>query len=267
MAARAMHQRRLRCLTGTVQDAKQRLEMVKSLLKSGPVQAVIGTLLGGYMGFVGATTRFERLGLEHIEPIRAGGEGLIGAIWHSRIMLSPAIWPKGAQPAKVLISRSGEGDAIARAAAVNGVGAVRGSSLNMKKREKSKGAMSGFREMVRFIRSGGCMAIMPDGPRGPRMRIGLGPLMIAQMSGAPIIPATWSVRWGKAFNSWDRFLLPFPFGKGVIAYGEPLIVPKEADADRLEALRAELEARLIALTQDADHRCGRERVEPAPASS
>ncbi len=241
--------------------------MVKSLLKSGPVQAVIGTLLGGYMGFVGATTRFERIGVEHIEPIREGGAGLIGAIWHSRIMLSPAIWPKGAQPPKVLISRSGEGDAIARAAAVNGVGAIRGSSLNLKKREKSKGAMSGFREMVRFIRGGGCMAIMPDGPRGPRMRIGLGPLMIAQMSGAPIVPATWSVRWGKTFSSWDRFILPFPFGEGVIAYGEPVTVPKDADAETLEALRAELESRLIALTQDADQRCRRERVEPAPARS
>lgn len=241
--------------------------MGKSFLKSGPVQAVIGTLLGGYMGFVGATTRFERLGLEHIEPIRDGGQGLIGAIWHGRIMLSPAMWPRGAQPAKVLISRSGEGDAIARAAAVNGIGAVRGSSLNMKKREKSKGALSGFREMVRHIRGGGCMAIMPDGPRGPRMRIGAGPLMIAQMSGAPIVPATWSVRWAKAFNSWDRFLLPLPFGRGVIAYGAPITVPEDADADRLEELRAELEARLIALTQDVDRRCGRVPVEPARATS
>jgi lysophospholipid acyltransferase (LPLAT)-like uncharacterized protein len=239
--------------------------MVKSLLKSGPVQAMIGTLLGGYMGLVGATTRFERLGLEHIEPIRQGGKGLIGAIWHGRIMLSPAMWPKGAQPAKVLISRSGEGDAIARAAALNGIGAIRGSSLNMKKREKSKGAMSSFREMVRHIRGGGCMAIMPDGPRGPRMRIGLGPLMVAQMSGAPILPATWSTRWAIQFGSWDRFLLPLPFGRGVIAYGAPITVPRDADAGQLEALRADLEARAVALTQEADRLCGREVIEPADA--
>lgn len=267
MGPDAMRRRRAQCLTAGHVDAKQLIIMARSLLKSGPVQAFIGTLLGGYMGFVGATTRFERIGLEHIQPIREGGEGLMGAIWHGRIMLSPAIWPKGAQEPKVLISRSGEGDAIARAAAVNGIGAIRGSSLNMKKRGKSKGALSGFREMVRFIRGGGCMAIMPDGPRGPRMRIGLGPLMIAQMSGAPIVPATWSVRWAKSFNSWDRFLLPLPFGRGVIAYGEPIYVPKDADADALEILRAELEARLIALTQDADRRCGRDIIEPAPARS
>lgn len=237
--------------------------MAKSVLKSRAVQTAIGTLLGGYMWFVGATTRWERRGVEFIEPIREGGEGLIGAIWHSRIMLSPSIWQKGAQQPKVLISRSGEGDAIARAAAVNGISAIRGSSLNMKKREKSKGAMSGFREMVRFIRGGGCMAIMPDGPRGPRMRIGLGPLMIAQMAGAPIVPATWSTRWAITFNSWDRFVLPLPFGKGVIAYGEPVTVPRDADAETLEALRAELEHRAIALTQDADRACGRNITEPA----
>ena len=263
MAADAMHQRRAECLTRTVQDAKQRSGMVKSLLKSGPVQAMIGTLLGGYMAFVGATTRFERFGLEHIEPILEGGEGLIGVIWHGRIMLSPAMWPKGAQPAKVLISRSGEGGMIARAAAVNRIGAVRGSSLNMKKREKSKGAIGSFREMMRHIRSGGCMAIMPDGPRGPRMRIGLGPLMIAQKSGAPILPATWSTRWAIRFNSWDRFVLPLPFGRGVIAYGAPVTVPKDADEDQLEALRAELEARAITLTQEADRLCGRDVIEPA----
>ena len=237
--------------------------MAKSVLKSAPVQALIGTLLGAYMGFVGATTRWERRGVEIITPIREGQDGLIGTIWHSRIMLSPSIWPKGAQPAKVLISRSGEGDAIARAAALNGVGAIRGSSLNLKKREKAKGAMSGFKQMVRHLRDGGCMAIMPDGPRGPRMRLGLGPLMIAQMAGVPIVPATWSTRWGKTFNSWDRFILPFPFGKGVIAYGEPITVPKEADAETLEALRAELEARMIALTHEVDRLCGRPQTDPA----
>ncbi|MCP2670846.1 lysophospholipid acyltransferase family protein [Maricaulaceae bacterium EIL42A08] len=237
--------------------------MAKSFLKSAPVQAIIGTLLGAYMGFVGATTRWERRGVEHITPIREGRDGLIGTIWHSRIMLSPSIWPKGAQPPKVLISRSGEGDAIARAAAVNGVGAIRGSSMNLRKREKSKGAMSGFKQMVRHLRDGGCMAIMPDGPRGPRMRLGLGPLMIAQMAGVPIVPATWSTRWGKTFNSWDRFILPFPFGKGIIAYGEPITVPRDATPETLEALRTELEARMIALTHLADEACGRIKTEPA----
>jgi len=237
--------------------------MAKSVLKSRAVQTAIGTLVGAYMGVVGATIRWERRGLEHIEPIRASGEGLVGCVWHGRIMLSPSIWPKGAQPVKVLISRSGEGDAIARAAAVNGVGAIRGSSLNMKKKEKLKGAMSSFREMVRHIRKGGCMAIMPDGPRGPRMRMGLGPLMVAQLAGAPILPATWSTRWAITFNSWDRFVLPLPFSRGVIAYGEPMLVPKDADDAALEALRAELEARAVALTQDADHACGRPMIEPA----
>lgn len=257
-----MHRRRAPCLTFGPHDAKQLIKMLKSILKSRPVQAVIGTLLGGYMAFVGATTRWEWRGLENRAPILNGGTGAIGAVWHGRIMVSPRTWPAEPQPRKVFISQSSEGDVIARAASLNGVGAIRGSSLNMKKREKSKGAMSGFKQMVRHLRSGGCMAIMPDGPRGPRMRMGLGPLMIAQIAGVPIVPVTWSSRWAITFNSWDRFILPFPFAKGVIAYGEPLTVPKDADSDALETLRCELEARMIALTNEADALCGRAPIEP-----
>ena len=240
--------------------------MANSVLKSGPAMALVGTLIGAYMRLARATTRWQIVGGQHRDAVSATGKGVIGCIWHGRIMLSPSLWPGDAQPGKVLISRSGEGDAIARAASMNGWGAVRGSSLNVKKKEKSKGAMSGFREMVRHIRSGGCMAIMPDGPRGPRMRLGTGPLMIAQMTGAPLFPTTWSTRWGWTFNSWDRFILPVPFSSGVMAYGEPVYVPKDADSETLEAIRVELEARMIALTQDADARCGRGQTEPADPS-
>jgi lysophospholipid acyltransferase (LPLAT)-like uncharacterized protein len=238
--------------------------MANSVLKSAPVQAFIATLLGGYMGFVGKTTRWERRGMEHIQPLREGGKGVIALVWHGRIMVSPTLWPRGAQPIKVLISQSDDGDIIARAAAMNGVGAVRGSSLNPKKREKTKGAMGAFREMVRQLRGGGCMAIMPDGPRGPRMRMGLGPLTIAQMTGAPIFTATWSTRWAISFKSWDRFVLPLPFSKGILAYGKPVYVPRDADEATLEALRLHLETDLTEITRQADAACGRPIVEPEP---
>jgi lysophospholipid acyltransferase (LPLAT)-like uncharacterized protein len=90
--------------------------------------------------------------------------------------------------------------------------------------------------------------------------------VLARMSGAPLVPATYSVRPGKIFGSWDRFLLPLPFGRGVFAWGEPVAVAADAGPQAMEAARLLLEERMNALMADADGRLGRPAVEPAPAS-
>jgi lysophospholipid acyltransferase (LPLAT)-like uncharacterized protein len=64
-------------------------------------------------------------------------------------------------------------------------------------------------------------------------------------------------------GSWDRFHLALPFSRGVFLWGEPLFVPKDADATQLEALRLSLERQMNALTAEADRRCGHVPVEPA----
>lgn len=235
---------------------------MKSLLASAPVQALIAGLLAGYMSLVKATTRWEVRGLEHAQPVWDSQAGLVGAVWHGRILMTIAAWPKTVQPAGILISRSKEGDVVARVAAHHKVQTVRGSSRN-KKKSKQKGGVTAFREMVRWIKGGGCMAITPDGPRGPRMRASLGAVKLANAAGAPILGLGWSTRHALVFNSWDRFVLPLPFGRGVIIWTEPLTLPRDPDRAQLELARAELEARLIAATQQADAACGRPVIEPA----
>ncbi|MFW6300770.1 MAG: DUF374 domain-containing protein, partial [Oceanicaulis sp.] len=115
--------------------------MVKRILQSAPVQAAIAAILAGYVAFCRATTRWERIGLEHVEPVFTSGRGAVGCVWHGRLIMSVAVWPKHAQPPTVLISRSREGDAIARYAAWFGAQAVRGSSRNAAK-AKQKGGLS-----------------------------------------------------------------------------------------------------------------------------
>lgn len=107
------------------------------------------------------------------------------------------------------------------------------------------------------------MAISPDGPRGPRMRAGLGAIQLAKLSGAPIVLFAWSTKRRIVFNSWDRFVMPLPFGEGYLLWGGPMIVPADATAEEMETLRARLEQDLIDLTQEADRLAGVEVTLPA----
>ncbi len=113
-----------------------------------------------------------------------------------------------------------------------------------------------MRRMLKYIRANEYVAITPDGPRGPAMRASTGIISTARLSGAPIVPITYATRRRRLMQTWDRFHLPLPFSEGIFIWGEPLTVPTDADEAALEAARALLEARLNALTAEADRRMG-----------
>ncbi len=121
--------------------------------------------------------------------------------------------------------------------------------------------------MVRLLRGGGIVGITPDGPRGPRMRVGEGTVAIARLSGAPIVPATFATSRRRVLQSWDRFVLALPFARGVFLWGEPIAVPRDADAETGESCRAALEAAMIELTARADAMYGQQSIEPATPGS
>lgn len=238
--------------------------MLKSILSSPPIQALIAALLAGYMSLVKATTRWEVRGREHVEPIWSGGDGVILGFWHGRILMAIAGWPKHVQPPAILISRSREGDVVTKVAEHHKIGVVRGSSRNKKKSEQDKGGLGAFRDMVRWVEGGGCMTLTPDGPRGPRMRADMGAAKLARSTGAPLIGMGCATSRAIIFKSWDRFVLPLPFGKGVIVWTEPVHIGKRADKDALESARATLEARMISANMEADLACRGEAVTAAP---
>ena len=126
--------------------------------------------------------------------------------------------------------------------------------------------MQAFAAAVRELgRNGALVAITPDGPRGPLMRAQEGVARLAFTQGAPVIAVGFSVRWGWHLASWDRFLLPLPFGRGAIIYSEPRLPPAEQSPPALARFRRALEADLNEVTNRADDLCGRARVLPATA--
>ena len=107
-------------------------------------------------------------------------------------------------------------------------------------------------QMVRRVQEGYVACVTPDGPRGPRYRVQPGVITVAQKTGAPILPLAYDAEWKKVFQSWDRFIMPLPFSRIVVVYGEPISVPAHATPDMLQAKQQEVEASLRQVTEMAD---------------
>jgi lysophospholipid acyltransferase (LPLAT)-like uncharacterized protein len=237
--------------------------MLKSLLGNAMVQLVIGRTIGLYMHFVGTATFWRNINRPSVEAIWAGREAAIICIWHNRFMLVHKLWAfgPGIQKAKMLISQSREGGVVAHASRAVGAEVIRGSAA---KGAQTKGGFEALREMLRYLRGKGVICMTPDGPRGPRMRAKFGPIQLAKLSGAPLLPLAWATRHRIVFQSWDRFVLPLPFGPGVRIWGNPIHVPRDADDAELERARLMLESELQRISMEADRLAGVDAIEPAP---
>jgi len=246
--------------------AKQLL-MMKKFFRSRPIQLILAVLLTGYIKLVKHTTRWQVQGLEIVAPIWSDDKGVIAVLWHSRVLLLAPVWPQDKlpekQPPSILISLSPDGAFITKAVQMLGVVVIRGSGSNKSKRSKNKGNLPAFRKMIDHVNNNGCMAITPDGPRGPRMRASMGAIQLAAKTGAPIICLGCSTTKAKFFQSWDRFCLPLPFSRGVIVWEGTIFVNKNANAAELEDKRQQMEDMITSATRRADIACRHDPIEPA----
>ena len=228
--------------------------MLKRLLKSDGLRRVLCWLGSLYIRLVHATGRWQVIGGDAARAHWAAGRPFILCFWHGRILMMPHCWPRD-RDIHMLISQHRDGQIIARTVGHFGIKTVAGSS--------SRGGAQALRAMVKALKAGDCVGITPDGPRGPRMRASDGAVALARLSGVPIIPATFGAARGRVLQSWDRFLVAWPFGRGVIVWGDPIDVARDADAAALGAARLRVENALNAITVEADRLTGRVPVEPA----
>ena len=164
----------------------------------------------------------------------------------------------------MLISLSPDGVFVARAAELVGRTVVRGSSSKKTAsgETEDKGALQAFRHMVSHASKGGCVGITPDGPRGPRMRAQIGAVRVAKIAKVPLLPSAFAVKGAKYAKSWDRFVLPPLFSRGVIVYRPTIDIPARADEAVLEGIRLRLEGELTLAMQEADRRVDGPLIEP-----
>jgi lysophospholipid acyltransferase (LPLAT)-like uncharacterized protein len=98
------------------------------------------------------------------------------------------------------------------------------------------------------------VVITPDGPKGPRQRVKSGVIQLSRLTGMPILPVAYGAWPRTTLKSWDQFLIPHPFGRGVYVWGEPIYVPADADTAAVEEYQSLLAERLDALVAEADTR-------------
>ena len=221
----------------------------KMIARSALFQDVLARLIAFYMQFFGKTCRWQVELPTESRALLEKNPNVIACFWHGRMLMMCHAWPYGPRDNfHMLISTHRDGRFISNAIEKIGFQTVAGSSR--------RGGGPALVGLTRILRRGEAVGITPDGPRGPRMRAKAGAIKAAQLSGGSILPVSGSLRHMRFLRSWDRFCLPRPFSRGVILWGSPIYVPRDADDTLLEAKRRELEQALNDLTAQSDQRMG-----------
>lgn len=228
------------------------------LMRQPAVSAALSWLAARYIRLVWVTGRWRIENAEIADKMVADGTPFIACFWHGRMLMIPNAWRYDARMS-ILISHHRDGVFISRTLSHLGIGTIAGSS--------SRGGGGALVSMVRALKRGEYLGITPDGPRGPRMRAAPGATAAARLSGAVLLPVSYSAARRRVLKSWDRFVVPLPFSRGIVRLGVPIEVSRDADEAGLEAARCKLENELIALTAALDTELGVEPVSPAPETA
>jgi lysophospholipid acyltransferase (LPLAT)-like uncharacterized protein len=195
---------------------------------------VIPRLVWAMLWVVGCTWRFETIAEEGATPLPWGeGAGAeIFCFWHQCVLPCALYFRRTG--ATILISRSFDGELITRILGLFGFHAVRGSS--------SRGAREGLLGLKDVIDGGGPAIFTADGPRGPIYQTKMGPIKLAQLTGARIGAFHLEPERAWVMGSWDRFLVPAPFTRIVVSWARWTEVPRDLPPDEFEAYRQRLNA-------------------------
>jgi len=204
-------------------------------------------LIWAALRLIAATLRY-RINDPHGFMSQTDCRQAIYCIWHNRLALCMKLYftfgRRHHQAAGLagMVSASKDGAFLAAILERFGVQPVRGSS--------SRRGPQALLELTTWAERGYDLAITPDGPRGPRYVVQEGAMALAQITGLPLVPASYHLRWKIQLKSWDRFQIPVPFSRCDVFAGRITRVPREtSDAER-EELRKQLETELGAITHD-----------------
>jgi lysophospholipid acyltransferase (LPLAT)-like uncharacterized protein len=200
------------------------------------VLAVVPRVVWALFSLVGRTWRFEVIAEEGVTPIPSGvkSPAEIYCFWHQCVL--PCTVYFSSSRAVILISQSFDGELITRILKLFGFDAVRGSS--------SRGSREGLLGLKHIIETGRTAIFTADGPRGPIYQTKMGPIKLAQLTGAPIGAFYLLPEHAWVMPSWDRFLIPRPFTRICVSWARQTLVPADLAPDQFEPKRQELNAAL-----------------------
>ena len=205
--------------------------------------AILMPSLRGAIGLLRATLRVEVLHGEYLADLQSRRLPILLALWHGRMFL--IIDAHRRQGFVTMASKSNDGDIITGWLEYNGYVVVRGST--------TRGGSEALRRMVYHMRAGRNGALTVDGPKGPVRVVQPGVVRLARLTGAWILPVSFSSSWPWFFRSWDRHLVPKPFSRNFLSYGEPF--PIDSDLSE-EAARGKIAAAIDKITDEVDNIAG-----------
>lgn len=229
---------------------------LKKITRSKFVTRLVSRLLYLYVKFTFATSRWEIRGLDNILNtwMEEGNFILVG--WHGRALMMPMIFKKNYHPEmRALVSLHNDGRIIAGILERCGIKTIGGSTSS-----NAKGAAV---SIMHTLNNRISVTIIPDGPRGPRMRMSMSPVYFAHKTGKPLIGMVYSAQKAKIIEkAWDKMMIPAPFNQGIYLISEPFYVPKEADEKELEQYRLNFEKIMNNLNDEADRAMGIPQIMP-----
>lgn len=205
---------------------------------------ILSSLGAAYLRLVGLTARITWVNREYRDELEAEGKGFIYAFWHGRQVF--LVYLHRGDKIHPLVSQSKDGELISRICRSFGLETVRGSS--------SRGGVEAVLGLKDLIEKGDRVGFTPDGPKGPLRQVQPGVLFLAQKTGRPIVPVAYSAQRRWVFKGrWDEFIVPKPFSRIAMVYGEPIRIK---GADDLAIKSVELKAALDGVSQEADSIAG-----------
>ncbi|MCS7309199.1 MAG: lysophospholipid acyltransferase family protein [Armatimonadetes bacterium] len=203
---------------------------------------VLGFVLWSLARTIGVSLRLQVLNYEQVLERSRQGKGAVLVTWHGRSLIPANVFNGKGFWAIISLSRDGEvQNHIFRRF---GFRIIRGST--------GRGGIRAALEAARRVAEGGILAFTPDGPRGPNREVQPGALFIAQKAQCPIIPAGVAAYPRALLPTWDRYMIPLPFARGVFLFGEPIEVPQDLSEEQFEQLRQQVKQAINALEERAE---------------
>lgn len=206
---------------------------------------LVGPFIGGFYRLWCRTLRYTEVNREQCDALSRGGKLLVFCLWHGEVFAFP--YKRGDWRIFTIVSRSTDGEYLARLLQSQGIFPLRGSS--------SRGGLAALLRGAKLMRDEkrhACITI--DGPRGPRHEVKDGVLYLAHRAGAHIVPMRAYYDSAKVFGSWDKFSLPLPFSRLTMVFGEPYTIDAETLTDEVLATeRRRLKKKLQELTPEGEN--------------
>ncbi len=220
--------------------------------------SLVAFVVSAVLRLIGITLRATMsFDTDTIDPGLTQYHARIFPFWHRCVL--PATFLFRDRNLAVMTSRSADGEYIARVIQKFGFLAIRGSS--------SRGGSQALLEMRTLIENNGTAVFTIDGPRGPRYVAKRGPILLASMTGAPIIPFYVAVKSAWVLNSWDRFVVPKPFSRIHTHFANKIYVPGGLDDAGIEQYRLQMQAGLEHATRVAEEKLGVPATAPGNAAT